>query len=185
MCVQDAVGRQWFRSCPKGPANMTTVLSVAIEIAAGMSYLHDRGIIHGDLSAGEARLILLLASFKVGALPQTGHQHALCMPAWRACRALAGMRPLAVSWPGCHGLRQRHLMQRCVLCRQHPVGDHSNDAPWLLGQGVRLWHGARNGHPKQDRHCHDRHRYLHAPGDHRRWHGQQGEVLQSLALTPD
>ena len=53
MCVQDAVGRAWFQSCPKGPANMMTVLSVAIEIAAGMSYLHDRGIIHGDLSAGE------------------------------------------------------------------------------------------------------------------------------------
>ena len=52
--MQDAVGREWFRSCPRGPANMMTVLSVAIEIAAGMSYLHDRGIVHGDLSAGEA-----------------------------------------------------------------------------------------------------------------------------------
>ena len=47
-----------------------TVLSVAIEIAAGMSYLHDRGIIHGDLSAGEARpMPLHLPSSRNGALP--------------------------------------------------------------------------------------------------------------------
>ena len=53
IAVQDAVSKEWFRSCPKGPANSATVLAVALEIAAGMSYLHDRGIIHGDLSSGE------------------------------------------------------------------------------------------------------------------------------------
>ena len=52
MSMQDAVSKEWFRSCPKGPANMSTVLSVASQIAAGMSYLHDRGIVHGDLSSG-------------------------------------------------------------------------------------------------------------------------------------
>ena len=47
------MSKEWFRSCPKGPANSATVLAVALEIAAGMSYLHDRGIVHGDLSSGE------------------------------------------------------------------------------------------------------------------------------------
>ena len=50
------MSKEWFRSCPKGPANSATVLAVALEIAAGMSYLHDRGIIHGDLSSGEPSL---------------------------------------------------------------------------------------------------------------------------------
>ena len=58
--TQDAVSKDWFRSCSKGPANMTTVLSVALEISAGMSYLHDRGIVHGDLSAGEASASMLI-----------------------------------------------------------------------------------------------------------------------------
>ena len=59
MTMQDAVSKEWFRSCPKGPANMSTVLSVASQIVAGMSYLHDRGIVHGDLSSGTRLLPLL------------------------------------------------------------------------------------------------------------------------------
>ncbi len=41
---------------------------------------------------------------------------------------LASMWSLTVSWPVA-----RHLRQRCVLCRQHPAGDHVHDAPRLLG----------------------------------------------------
>jgi len=38
---------------------MTTVLAVAMEIAAGMTYLHDRGIVHGDLSSGGFAVLLV------------------------------------------------------------------------------------------------------------------------------
>lgn len=55
--LQDALTGGWFRS-PDGTANLPVVVSTAAEIASGMSFLHSRGIVHGDLSSGEATALL-------------------------------------------------------------------------------------------------------------------------------
>ena len=52
--LQDAVERGWFRVAPDGPPNFSTVLASATELAAGMAYLHSKGMVHGDLSSGAA-----------------------------------------------------------------------------------------------------------------------------------
>lgn len=64
--LQDAVDRGWLRvnrttgaSVAVGPgseANMRAVLSTAREMASALSFLHARGIVHGDLSAWNVML---------------------------------------------------------------------------------------------------------------------------------
>jgi len=55
--AQEAIRRGAFLRQPsslKGKCNLAMVLATAAEIAAGMAFLHARGIIHGDLSGGAA-----------------------------------------------------------------------------------------------------------------------------------
>jgi len=55
--AQEAIRRGAFLRQPsslKGKCDLAMVLATAAEIAAGMAFLHARGIIHGDLSAGAA-----------------------------------------------------------------------------------------------------------------------------------
>lgn len=61
--AQDAVAKHWFRQghAPDGDLDLPAVLATAAEIAAGMSYLHARGIVHGDLTGAN----ILLASCPV------------------------------------------------------------------------------------------------------------------------
>lgn len=63
LCAQEAVCKGLFRRSTDGLANWATVLTTSAEIAAGMAFLHARGLVHGDLS-GSARLSqwLLVAS---------------------------------------------------------------------------------------------------------------------------
>ena len=61
--LQEAIKRGAFLMPPsRGPErpNIAALLTTAAEIAAGMAFLHARGIIHGDLS-GCARPLLLFA----------------------------------------------------------------------------------------------------------------------------
>ena len=58
-CVQDANDRGWFRTEPsraKGKPDMSIILPTALELAEGLEYLHDQGILHGDLSPGNVLL---------------------------------------------------------------------------------------------------------------------------------
>ncbi len=61
--MQDAVANHQFRKGrePDGELDLPAVLATAAEIAAGMSYLHARGIVHGDLTGAN----ILLASCPV------------------------------------------------------------------------------------------------------------------------
>ena len=54
MRAQDAVDKGWFRERPTidGPPCLPIILATAQEVASAMAYLHDRGIIHGDLTGG-------------------------------------------------------------------------------------------------------------------------------------
>jgi len=56
--AQDAVAKHWFRKGrePDGELDVEAVLAVAAEIAAGMTYLHARGIVHGDLTGANILL---------------------------------------------------------------------------------------------------------------------------------
>ncbi|KAK9814720.1 hypothetical protein WJX72_010481 [[Myrmecia] bisecta] len=57
--LQDAVDRGWFRkrrSILDGPPDMAAILATAQEVAAAMIYLHQRDILHGDLSGGNVLL---------------------------------------------------------------------------------------------------------------------------------
>ncbi len=95
--MQDAVGKEWFRSCPKGPANSATVLATALEIAAGMSYLHDRGIIHGDLSSGDP-LAPVLGHHRHH---HGSHSNDLCLVcAWKPNRSCNAFLLLSARWAG-------------------------------------------------------------------------------------
>ena len=51
--VQDAVDRGWFRetcSIVMGVPNVRLILETIRDIAAGMAHMHDRGIVHGDMT---------------------------------------------------------------------------------------------------------------------------------------
>lgn len=52
-CLQDAIDKGWLRQEEEegGAPDLLTVILTAHEIAAGMHYLHQQGIVHGDLSA--------------------------------------------------------------------------------------------------------------------------------------
>ena len=56
--AQDAVAKHWFRKGrePDGELDVEAVLAVAAEITAGMTYLHARGIVHGDLTGANILL---------------------------------------------------------------------------------------------------------------------------------
>ncbi|KAK9839806.1 hypothetical protein WJX81_003100 [Elliptochloris bilobata] len=56
--LQDAVAKHWFRQGhnPDGELDLAAVLATAAEIAAGMQYLHARGIVHGDLTGANVLL---------------------------------------------------------------------------------------------------------------------------------
>jgi serine/threonine protein kinase len=52
--VQEAVDRGLFRErrAADAPPNMGAIQATAQEIASGMSFLHEQGIVHGDLAGG-------------------------------------------------------------------------------------------------------------------------------------
>ena len=59
LVLQGGIDRGWFRmkrAVKDGPPNLGTILAIAQQIAGGMSYLHSRGIIHGDLAGGNVLL---------------------------------------------------------------------------------------------------------------------------------
>ena len=59
MFEQDANGRGWFRTEPsmsKGKPDMSIILPTALELAEGLEFLHEQGILHGDLSPGNVLL---------------------------------------------------------------------------------------------------------------------------------
>lgn len=58
--VQDAVDRGWFcvrtESIPQPEPDIAAILNTAWEIAGAMAYLHQQGILHGDLTGGNVLL---------------------------------------------------------------------------------------------------------------------------------
>lgn len=58
LCVaQEAIEKGWLReertlTSADGAPNLATILAVAREIASGMAFLHERGVVHGDLTGG-------------------------------------------------------------------------------------------------------------------------------------
>eukprot|EP00877_Chromochloris_zofingiensis_P005332 jgi/Chrzof1/147/Cz01g05040.t1 len=58
-CLGDAVVKGWFRtnrSPTQGVTDIHVVALTALEIASAMEYLHDRNVLHGDLSGGNIML---------------------------------------------------------------------------------------------------------------------------------
>eukprot|EP00891_Asterochloris_glomerata_P004428 jgi/Astpho2/4428/Aster-00044 len=58
-CLQDAVDRGWFRetcSIVTGIPNVHSILETIRDIAAGMAHMHDRGVVHGDMTGGNIML---------------------------------------------------------------------------------------------------------------------------------
>lgn len=51
---QEAVDKGWFRTSPcfKSPPKLDIILATAHQIATAMGFLHDRNVIHGDLTGG-------------------------------------------------------------------------------------------------------------------------------------
>ena len=61
--AQEAIDKGWFRtqrSQLAGGLRMAAVLATAAEVAAGMAFLHARGVVHGDLTGGAPRVFWLL-----------------------------------------------------------------------------------------------------------------------------
>jgi serine/threonine protein kinase len=57
--LQSGIDRGFFRnkrSILEGTPNVAAILATASQIADGMAYLHERGIIHGDLAGGNVLL---------------------------------------------------------------------------------------------------------------------------------
>ena len=57
---QDAIARGEFCKGNRlaGGPNMPRIVQTAIQIANGMAFLHDRGVVHGDLTGGPGLLPL-------------------------------------------------------------------------------------------------------------------------------
>ncbi|KAK9915620.1 hypothetical protein WJX75_001643 [Coccomyxa subellipsoidea] len=60
-CLQEAVDKGWMReerslTSVDGVPCLATILAVALEIAQGMSFLHERNVVHGDLTGGNVLL---------------------------------------------------------------------------------------------------------------------------------
>lgn len=53
--MQEAVDRGIFRQrrSPTALPDVPVILATAQEVASGMAFLHEHGIIHGDLAGGE------------------------------------------------------------------------------------------------------------------------------------
>ena len=53
--MQEAVDRGLFRQETSVDAqpNMATILTTALEVASAMAFLHEHGIVHGDLTGGD------------------------------------------------------------------------------------------------------------------------------------
>lgn len=60
-CMQEASDKGFFR--PNGKPDFSYILTAAADIAAGMAYLHSRGIAHGDLTGGNVLLASDSSSF--------------------------------------------------------------------------------------------------------------------------
>ncbi|PSC72507.1 plastid terminal oxidase isoform B [Micractinium conductrix] len=60
--LSDAIDRGWLRASPAvgAPINMAAVLRTAQDIASAMTYLHERSILHGDLTPGNVLLHAVL-----------------------------------------------------------------------------------------------------------------------------
>ena len=57
--VQGGIDRGWFRfprSTKDGKPHLPSILAIAADIASAMTYLHDAGIVHGDLCGGNILL---------------------------------------------------------------------------------------------------------------------------------
>ncbi|CAL8470312.1 g9854 [Coccomyxa elongata] len=60
-CLQEAIDKGWLReertlTSPDGVPNLATILAVAREVASGMAFLHEHGVVHGDLTGGNVLL---------------------------------------------------------------------------------------------------------------------------------
>lgn len=55
-CLSVAMAFKPFRSDLDAPPNMNVVLMSCIDIARGMQYLHEEGIVHSDLKSGNVLL---------------------------------------------------------------------------------------------------------------------------------
>ncbi len=64
MCSQEAIDRGWLRKglCHiDSPPNLPKILTLASHIASAVTYLHESGVVHADLSSAN----VLLCSAKV------------------------------------------------------------------------------------------------------------------------
>jgi len=79
--VQDAVANHQFRKGrePDGELDLPAVLATAAEIAAGMSYLHARGIVHGDLTGANILLASSSVRIYVRYLEDIFRKYTVCM----------------------------------------------------------------------------------------------------------
>ena len=62
MCAQEGIDKGWLReerslTSADGVPCMATILAVALEIASGMAFLHERDVVHGDLTGGPSLLL--------------------------------------------------------------------------------------------------------------------------------
>jgi serine/threonine protein kinase len=77
--AQDAIDKGWFREQPTidAPPSLRIILETAQQIASAMTYLHAKGIIHGDLTGGARAPAAGLRMRKL----RPAHAHAPCMHA--------------------------------------------------------------------------------------------------------
>ena len=97
--MQDAVDRGWFRetcSIVTGVPNVRSILETIRDIAAGMAHMHDRGVVHGDMTGalpGQCCCVLQCLGSLPGA-PQIRLTIMLQLPAGRVCTLDRGREQL-------------------------------------------------------------------------------------------
>lgn len=89
-CVQEAIDKGWFRKERQltqpgsGVPDYEAILAATLDIAEGMTFLHARDVVHGDLTGGASPHlpVILMMTF---CMPS---EHASWQPMSYVCRAL-------------------------------------------------------------------------------------------------
>ena len=130
------------------PVRMDAILSTAMEVANGMSYLHARSIVHGDLTGSNVLL-----------------QECLVRPSrLLACVCICGLTEGLASFPGIimtlNDLEQpaKQNSRGFVRCKCSCGWADAGDAPRLHSKGGGLWAVAGDAeHGDRDAHLRDHH----------------------------